>query len=870
MPHSRRLSPALLALALCAPLLAQGSSRLERRQIAIPRGLYFDFDAQTVLSRARVGDLVADIQLVRRGQGLAVRALGDAKVAESSPLEGDALVALLDGAGDEAIAPGADAWFYARTDRGNYARAQVLYVDMGLSMQEALEVGLLVTYQRDGSARFPAPVEELASSYSDGTVGLRWQDGVEAQVWLQAFGEEGWKDLGTGTGSLDIPGLLPDTPYTARVARVIPEVGLSEPLTVALYTANGLIWGEASWSQDFGNGEVELRFDGREDGDPDLRLRTWGQLFIEAGPGAGIVRVKNGLGDFYGLASLPTDGFRAGSQPAAGGDIFAFRDRYGRTGKLLVSTENWWNGRVIYMLSKDGASTLPEGPAEISETVADATATLTWPAVEGAVGYRVYRVEDLGKQPVLVKDVSSPEAVLDALEPFALYRCGVSWIDGDGRESAMHMVEVDTFPESWRYGTFSLKANTGYDFATGENVEYTGNEEVDIATWDSEGYSLFGTWGLSQPYAWGDNATPPPFGKIDLNAREYLQNVQQNIYLDPNGPGAFWIKTKSGDYVQAQVVSRSGNRMAQQWGGMAGPGMGVVEWSEDQQQGSTIFEYVYVHLDSDTRLEILAANALPLSEKQLAKIPELLVQLDDPDPDVRDGAEKELVAMDTGVVPHLKKALDEGLSFEAEFRVLRVVDELWNKPVAMMDEWGAVAMPLVAVGEAFGGGELEWPFGEEIFEELGSNPWDDVALDETASYHLDLSAFGLAAGSATASVSELNDGEVILEFEVTNDFTSELSSGALTTDQWLWLPASLFLGQTGKFSDDYSIADEELTIGELTYETKKVTLDYVSPETGMEGTMHLWYDATVPVFGLVRLEVEIAGTSLSLELEPED
>ncbi len=159
---------------------------------------------------------------------------------------------------------------------------------------------------------------------------------------------------------------------------------------------------------------------------------------------------------------------------------------------------------------------------------------------------------------------------------------------------------------------------------------------------------------------------------------------------------------------------------------------------------------------------------------------------------------------------------------------------------------------------------LKLPFVEEIFEQLGANPWSDVELGEVAQYAVldvgDLFGGGMS-GSLSLKVQALEDTlvTVLLGAEIAEQQSRVLAP--TPTDRWLHFDASSIAGieELGlEIAEEYSVGEDTLRVGDREVPCKKLELGVFLESLFLHGDASVWFSPEVPVYGILQIELRFA------------
>jgi hypothetical protein len=294
------------------------------------------------------------------------------------------------------------------------------------------------------------------------------------------------------------------------------------------------------------------------------------------------------------------------------------------------------------------ASACAAEPA-VTGTFSDGHLALSWPAVEEADGYHLFRI-DRDQETEIVK-IGEPRCSVPA-QRFSLYTFEVRWKKAGAWLTAARG-DVGTFPRYFKTGTFTLDCFGRDTWRFDENKNYEGHKG-DLAIVSSQGgatiLKIRGIYGISA-------GTPGGFGKIDPTRRKTLAEALQpgEIEARETLPASldFTCRSGEGGLVHVRVAKMENPRVT--------------------------FRYVFVMMpEVEDMLAELRAAAPPPAEGDEAKIGVVIDMLSSKDTNERLLAEEAIVKEGARAAAVIERRMKEAKTVEDRDRLEAVLRKVWE------------------------------------------------------------------------------------------------------------------------------------------------------------------------------------------------
>ncbi len=155
-----------------------------------------------------------------------------------------------------------------------------------------------------------------------------------------------------------------------------------------------------------------------------------------------------------------------------------------------------------------------------------------------------------------------------------------------------------------------------------------------------------------------------------------------------------------------------------------------------------------------------------------------------------------------------------------------------------------------------------------LFAQAQENPFKKADVGDWASYEMKLELNGQTISTTMKqTLKEKNDKEATVSTEVTTMGRSFNRDQKIPLDKPY--DPSEFLKNQG--ANDAKVekleeADDSISVGGKTYKCKRVKMKIEVKQFNTETTTTVWISPDVPLFGLVKMETELMGRKMVMEL----
>jgi hypothetical protein len=536
------------------------------RSDVLHHGHYLSFEADAVGTREEG----ADLRFLCEGEKASLVAVNGAKLGEVRGPDIDELTKI-DGDMDEekvSLVRGTSIALGVKTGRGKLALVRVDYPQD----EDTHFCSVSYRYRRDGGKAFPhAPTCFEIADTSSGTI-VKWQGDEGAAYEVAVRGREGWKIAATVPSPEWAVPAIKGKLLRLRVARALGGGDTGEAVeTVVARKLRGVVTGKVDVTDHRTSGTFSFE-DSDEDGVADLVLYRNG--LAAAAPG-GIARAGNGKKAFSALVELPASGYFPEVSALKDGDVLVVRLQDGRYAKLLYQGQAWYQHHFAYELLADGGTVFQVAPRIHKESWDEAKGLELRidgkKLPEGSV-YQIQRSAP-GGEPELAGETAEPSFVDKHAPKKALLTYSVVVKGPSGRVSAPRTLDVDTYPESWTRGKFTLDGSRcadGYSFSKQAKVDAaSGDVAIESAAGGTSslrlrclrGGSITTERGARRRMRKGgaDDDGATKFGQLsDFDFDDVSEKCSEKTLQSDDrevGANVFWVKWKKG-VAQVRIVKR--------------------------------------------------------------------------------------------------------------------------------------------------------------------------------------------------------------------------------------------------------------------------------------------------------------------------
>jgi len=640
---------------------AAGQSRQEvlQLEVFVAANQYVDLEHNTALSRARVGELRADLLFTRSNTrtltfrpvngaticGLAAESLGETPN-DLSTLQFTTKPYQVDIRNGRTFC----AAMAMRTRSGKYVR---IFASLPRPSEGLYAVALQYLLQPSGKARFGAGVNSLRASFDKGKVTVKWAHKTARRFevrWFTAGKRTGQRRVDMPTATID--GLRTDRCYQVEVRPFLGE-GLGVPRRTSVLTAHTrFVWGRIIGTPD-GGYAVNFRSAKPHSSDPDWMPFFWG---MRTPHGGGVKYLGTGQALFLRLKTLPTQGYTRFHYRFGRDQVYAIRLRDGRYVKVHVHPG--WDPRdkaaFDYVFLAGGGNEIPVVPESLTARFDDKHLSLAWRATPGATRYRICDMRT--GTPVVLATTRHTKYTLTKVVPNTRYQLAVIPESRHKAGLGLASIHVTTYPTWWKTGRVLLNwsERNGLEIDGARVLDDKGDFYVSSSAGGMSGLTLTGR-------ALCNTQVPVLVGKHPLALIRALSKLEYgtSIETDNRSPQSerFAVHLKDKGYAVVEI------------GG------------ESAESGGRYFRFVYIPLtDVKILIALARSDANQLPARQAASLPRLLRDLESNKFARRKRAEKRLNALPIAAIPLLGALLERNkLSLDARRRLERVIVHIFNR-----------------------------------------------------------------------------------------------------------------------------------------------------------------------------------------------